>query len=433
MKRAVFNIIFLFSLHSQVFGVRPLNSNLPIIVKNQYPVSNSSILKGATRENNLFVLSKLIRHSQSNQLHRGVLRFKNIEWSHEDGVIKLYADSLKNTSSFPVNPILPSGKNRLTFHFSNESLTNPTPGYYKYKMEGHEDFWAQASGQNIVSYTNLQPGRYIFKVVSLNHNAEWSEVPLTYAFIIESPFYHSNTFIIILITIIIALILLIIYLRVNYKVDKAMALEKIKQEENAKLRKEIGRDFHDDMGNRLARIINFVGLAKLNKDEVDTTLNKVEEAAKDLLTGTKDFIWALDPINDNVNNLFAHVRDFGDWFFRDSGISFVAINNTKEDQLLPFGHGRQINLILKESLTNCFKHAKADQVILKFEQKDSNLFFEVRDNGIGISVKNPEANEGGISNIMYRAKRIGGIIRISDSKGKGTKIELILETKKFVT
>ncbi len=39
-------------------------------------------------------------------------------------------------------------------------------------------------------------------------------------------------------------------------------LQKIRQQEQDMLRKEIARDFHDEMGNQLTRIINYISLMK---------------------------------------------------------------------------------------------------------------------------------------------------------------------------
>jgi glucose-6-phosphate-specific signal transduction histidine kinase len=44
----------------------------------------------------------------------------------------------------------------------------------------------------------------------------------------------------------------------RHKIEQAMLREKIRLHEQEHLRKEIARDFHDEMGNQLTRIINYV-------------------------------------------------------------------------------------------------------------------------------------------------------------------------------
>lgn len=340
-------------------------------------------------------------------------------------------DSSYSFFHLPLHPVFPSSKNHLTFRFSKINKLNPESVTYQYILEGFEDQWAPPTRANKVTYSNIPPGRYVFKVKSRDKNGLWTTVPIRYEFSISQPFYKTTVFLIFIVILAIAVILSVVYLRVKYQVKKALEMERIRQEEKAKLRKEIGRDFHDEMGNQLARIINYAGLIRLNGQNSYSILTKVEESAKDLITGTKDFIWALDPVNDSVSNLFAHAKDFGERLFKDSTIEFRAFYNILGDSSLGFGFGRQINLILKESMTNAYKHAKSNWVDLIFTEADGRFIFEVVDDGVGITEQMIRKSDGGVSNIIYRASKINGTISITNDEGTGTRIKLIIENKQI--
>jgi glucose-6-phosphate-specific signal transduction histidine kinase len=112
-----------------------------------------------------------------------------------------------------------------------------------------------------------------------------------------------------------------------------MFMERIRMKEQESVRKDIARDFHDEMGNQLTRIINYVSLLKMNGKSGpnhEDLYRKVEESAKYLFNGTRDFIWSIDPGNDELSKLFLHIRDFGEKLFEEKGISFRAINEVKE-------------------------------------------------------------------------------------------------------
>src|SRR5690606_28132143 len=119
------------------------------------------------------------------------------------------------------------------------------------------------------------------------------------------------------------------YIRVKQRIGRAVVMERIRQREQEAVRKEIARDFHDEMGNQLTRIINYISLLKLNgsangngngyinghgKSSSDL-YTKVEDSAKYLYSGTRDFIWSIDPVNDELSKLFLYVRDFGEKLF----------------------------------------------------------------------------------------------------------------------
>ncbi|MEQ9592115.1 MAG: two-component regulator propeller domain-containing protein [Cyclobacteriaceae bacterium] len=382
-------------------------------------------------ENKLIGLSDgLYRFVKTAQKRDQPLHFQNVQLFFGGEDLEKYADSMMGFFKIPGALRLPSDKNHLTFNFFKVNIRNPASVTYKYILEGFETRWNLPGRRTSVTYGNIPPGEYTFKVLTRDKSGLWLEKPLEFRFAIDLPFYKSTFFLAAIVFLGLGIIFLIAFARVKYQVRKALERETIRQEENTKLRKEIGRDFHDEMGNRLARIINYVGIARLNNTDAIQTLIKVEDSAKELISGTKDFIWALDPVNDSVYNLFAHVKDFGQKLFSDSGIQFRADYLIQEDLRLPPGFGRQVNLILKESMTNSYKHSRADWLDLSFKESGDRLIFEVRDNGIGTSKEMIEKSEGGIANMFYRAANIGGNLSLSNYRGKGTTIELIIQIKR---
>ena len=175
------------------------------------------------------------------------------------------------------------------------------------------------------------------------------------------------------------IVTLILFLRVRQRVNRIVMLERIRQKEQENLRKEIARDFHDEMGNQLTRIINYVSLLKLSANgngnghgngngNGHDLYTKVEDSAKYLYTGTRDFIWSIDPVNDELSKLFIHIRDFGEKLFEEKNINFRAFNGVKEKIKLPYGFSREANLIFKEAMTNAFKSSQAHNVTLNLEE-----------------------------------------------------------------
>ncbi len=366
------------------------------------------------------------------QVYDHPLHFRSVSLFYGEEQFGMYADTAISFFNIPGSPELPTKKNHLTFSFLKVNKMNPEAAAYKYILEGFENKWSPPTRQNVVTYSNIPPGHYVFKVLARDQNGLWIKEPLSYNFRIKPPFYQTATFIVFCIALLLGCISLIVFFRVKYQVRKALSVERIRQEENAKLRKEIGRDFHDEMGNQLARIINYVGLSKMDGRDVSNTLSRVEESAKDLLSGTKDFTWALDPTNDCVSNLFVHAKDFGERFFKGSSIEFRATYNIKNDLKLPFGFGRQINLVLKEALTNAYKHSKAQWVDLTFRHEGDALAFEVTDNGVGVDKTVINSSDGGISNIVYRATKVGGDVSIGGYNGAGTAVILRIGTKQLM-
>lgn len=68
-----------------------------------------------------------------------------------------------------------SDQNNLVFRFSDLSFTNPAAILVEYKMDKIDDDWKFITGQNEISYFNLSPGRYLFRMrLPGNENSEIS-------------------------------------------------------------------------------------------------------------------------------------------------------------------------------------------------------------------------------------------------------------------
>lgn len=338
-----------------------------------------------------------------------------------------YSDSTFGFFKIPFRPSLPPDKNHLTFKFNRVDKRYSKSVKYKYFLENFDKTWSVPSSLNQVTYSNLPPGDYTFRVMSTNNKGSWSDTKVSYDFTIKAPFYQTASFIVGMFVFMGGLITLILYIRVKQRVSRIVMLERIRQKEQENLRKEIARDFHDEMGNQLTRIINYVSLLKLNgngNDKSHDLYTKVENSAKYLYNGTRDFIWAIDPVNDELSKLFIHIRDFGEKLFEEKSINFRAFNEVKEKIKLPYGFSREANLIFKEAMTNAFKSSEAKNVTLTLKRDDKDGFeITFEDDGVGFYTGEIEKSNG-LQNIRERANRIHGLLRITSVKNGGTKIVL---------
>jgi ligand-binding sensor domain-containing protein/signal transduction histidine kinase len=354
-----------------------------------------------------------------------------------------YADSSFGFYKIPYRPVLPPDKNHLTFEFNRVDKHYPKSVKYRYLLENFDKTWSQPSSTNEVTYSNLPPGEYTFRVMSTNNRGSWSDTEIAYGFSIKPPFYKTTAFIVGMLIFCSGVVTLILYVRVKQRVNRIVMLERIRQKEQESLRKEIARDFHDEMGNQLTRIINYVSLLKLNgngngngngHDSGLDLYTKVENSAKYLYTGTRDFIWSIDPVNDELSKLFIHIRDFGEKLFEEKQINFRAYNKAKEGIKLPYGFSREANLIFKEAMTNSFKSSGATNVTLLLDQSGSHQFeLSLEDDGIGFSTADVEKSNG-LQNIRERANRINAVLRIHSVKNEGTRIVLcftLTKSKKY--
>lgn len=358
------------------------------------------------------------------------LHLRDIEILYGQYSSRAYSDSLAGFFRVPYRPKFPADRNHITFQFNQVDKRYPSSVRFKYFLENFDKTWSQPSSVGSATYSNLPPGEYVFNVVATNNQGSWDRQPLRYAFTVKAPFYQTEIFQVAMVLMLAGLIVLVFYLRVRKKINKIMEVERIRQQEQESLRKEIARDFHDEMGNQLTRIINYVSLMKLNNGNAVALYDKVEESAKYLYTGARDFIWSIDPGNDELSKLFLHIRDFGEKLFEEKGMMYRALNSVAKNVRVPYGFSREANLIFKEAMTNAFNHSGAKNVTFTLKIVDDAFEMKLADDGKGFD-KGALAKMNGLKNMKARAERIGGILYIQSRAGAGTEISLILPIHVF--
>lgn len=247
----------------------------------------------------------------------------------------------------------------------------------------------------------------------------------------DSEIKRLTFFLIIAIAVILLVLLLFFITRLKKSKKSNIALkEAIKQQlklekELINVRNNIAQDFHDDLGNKLARI-SF--LSRLVEDElsdsnpnIKSKVTQVKEDTVSLYVGTKDFIFSLKPNSDFLEEVVTYLSDFGEDYFSETEIQFILDKQINLNKKLPHYWSKQLIYIFKEAMTNAFKHSKCSKLTLKFEFKNNTLIINCIDNGKGIS-KTELSSKNGLLNMNKRADKIKGKLTIESEINVGTTI-----------
>jgi len=65
----------------------------------------------------------------------------------------------------------------LEFRFAGLDYTNAERNQYRYRLIGFDESWVEAGTRRYASYTNLEPGNYMFEVVAANSDGVWGLIP----------------------------------------------------------------------------------------------------------------------------------------------------------------------------------------------------------------------------------------------------------------
>lgn len=98
-------------------------------------------------------------------------------------------------SGNPEEVTLTHADNFISFEFAALDYTYPSKNIYKYKLEGFDKDWNDCGARRYASYTNLDGGRYTFRVQGANHDGVWNQEGLSLPIHIIPPLWQRPWFI----------------------------------------------------------------------------------------------------------------------------------------------------------------------------------------------------------------------------------------------
>ena len=136
------------------------------------------------------------------------------------------------------NPVsIPVADGQVEFHYGGLSYRIPEKVNFRYLLEGYDREWKSAGTRRAAFYTNLPPGKYIFRVTACNSDGIWNETGASFAFTLEPHFYQTAWFYILAVLIAVGMVMGIMRIRLwqhiqkekelNKKIEEAMASIKV--------------------------------------------------------------------------------------------------------------------------------------------------------------------------------------------------------------
>ncbi|MCG3121151.1 MAG: Anaerobic nitric oxide reductase transcription regulator NorR [bacterium] len=174
----------------------------------------------------------------------------------EGGVIAFHPDSLKDNPHRPPvvltrfnvfdHPLpLPAAlaslqeiklsyrQNFFSFDFVALDYTAPLKNQYAYQLEGFDPDWVHCGTRRYASYTNVDPGEYVFRVKGANSDGVWNEAGASIQIVITPPFWKTWWFRILAISALFFSGFTWYKRRIRLLEEKRQALEKQVQERTA--------------------------------------------------------------------------------------------------------------------------------------------------------------------------------------------------------
>jgi len=324
--------------------------------------------------------------------------------------------------------LLPYNSNKIQFGFTGISYIKADQNQYYYQLSGIDKQW-NTTYKNAVSYANLAPGSYDFKVKTMNYAGMWSGEKVLH-FIITPPYWQTWWFRILLaITVATIFFFAIRYVSQRNLKERILRLEKETAVE--KERNRIAQDMHDDLGSGLTKIAILSEVVKKQMNQPEKAfvqLESISESSRTLVDNLQDIVWMLNTKHDQLESLAVYIREYSTKYFEQSDmrVTFdypIPIESIKirEEQR------RNLFMCIKEALNNIAKHAQASTIHIALQTQNNVIRFTVADNGKGFSEDGIRTFANGLKNMNNRMKQANGTFTVDSKPGHGTIVTFTLK------
>ncbi|MEM6783888.1 MAG: two-component regulator propeller domain-containing protein [Bacteroidota bacterium] len=324
------------------------------------------------------------------------------------------------------------------FEYAALAFTNPHRNRYAVRMKGWDDAWVPMGDQRRVSYTNLPPGRYTFRVRAANEDGVWNEAGVSVPVVVAPWFWQTVWFRLLLGVALVGLVAFVAWSFSQRAYQRRLAqLEAHQALERERAR--ISRDMHDEVGASLTEIAILSELAQLHAarsggdgapadstvlpDTAASRLQQIADTSRATLDAIGQIVWALNPRNDRLDHLVAYLRESAAQALEPTGLD-VALRfpDTIPGRSVTTDFRRNVFLVLREAVHNLVKHAGAQRATVAVRLTRDTLTLTVEDDGVGFASGRRFGN--GLGNMRERAEEVGATLTVESEPGAGTRVRL---------
>jgi ligand-binding sensor domain-containing protein/signal transduction histidine kinase len=324
------------------------------------------------------------------------------------------------------NISLSPGVERIEFRYTGFNYRAPEKIVFKYMLEGFDREWMEAGNKREISYTNIPPGQYRFRVIAANSEGLWNESGDSVDIYLQPFFYQTYWFLILSIISIISILCLLYYLRLRrIRYEFTLVLEE---------RNRIAREVHDTLIQGMVGISTQLDVVSIllfkSPNSAKQQLDKLRILVRKSLDEARRSVWNIRNPEINQMNLVNILSNYTKELTSQYSVD-IQFQVHGEYRHIPEKIESNIIQIGKEAVTNSVKHANAKLIIVDLNFTSQHIRLCVQDDGCGFDLNKGTAltNHFGLVGIKERAKQIEGQLAINSAVGRGTEVSLVVSLR----
>ncbi|RPJ54399.1 MAG: hypothetical protein EHM23_29105 [Acidobacteria bacterium] len=368
---------------------------------------------------------------------------------------------------------LSHSQSSFSFELAALDFSNPDRNRYAFKLDGFDKEWNEVGSLRSATYTNISPGRYVFRARAANGDGYWNEQGTSVSLQIHPPLWGTWWFRLLVVGFGLTAVLTVVLgarrrrrilesmnTQLNAEILHARKAEEGLREARDQLEQKV-RERTAELTERANQLRTLAGeltlaeqrerrhLAKLLHDHLQQLLvgakfrvallskaadPAVKQAAEEIqallsesIEASRSLTAELSPPILHEGGLEAGLEWLAHWMHEKHGL---VVGLSAEEDLTAAAEDVSVLLFesVRELLFNVVKHAKVQSASVRLERLEGQMLrISVRDHGRGFD---PDARqfsrEGfGLFSIRERLSLVGGRLEIQSSPGHGSEMTLI--------
>ncbi|GAB5518169.1 MAG: two-component regulator propeller domain-containing protein [Rhodothermales bacterium] len=326
-----------------------------------------------------------------------------------------------------------------TIGFAALDYINPVKNRYRYRLAGHSPTWRTTDGrQPEASYTNVEPGAYVFEVYGSNHDGVFTSEPSRLHVILVPALWQEPWFI--WGAGVFGGLLLIfstgfVYQRRVQTLERARAeqveMQRRLAESRERERQHIGRELHDGPMQRLYRVGHDLDKLAMSANGEAEPILDVRHQVNTVATELREVLSTLRPPLIEHLGLNAALRSLIRRLNRHHPDLQIDYRFDADASAWPLDVQHMLYRVTQEALNNVSKHAQAQRLRIQISQHADEIVLLIRDNGRGFRkpdklIEWARAQHFGLAGAAERVELMGGRLGVASAPGQGTTLRVTL-------
>jgi signal transduction histidine kinase len=324
---------------------------------------------------------------------------------------------------------IPPGTQHMQVNFTAPSLTRPDRVTFRYRLQGVDRAWQDATNRRFALYSNLSPGTYRFDVIAFNEDGLSTGEGATVRLQVLPTVYQSWWFRSICLALAMAIVALVYAVRLRSAREKL----RLRLEATHEERERIARDLHDTLMQSVQGLaLQVHGWSEGNNDDPEEqrrAMRRAADAAQAAVREGRDKILELRASDANAVTLLDELRGTVEEFALIHPQSFDLAEAGRPSTLVPAAF-EDVLEVAREGIRNAVLHSNARIVTVRIRYDTDALTLTICDDGDGLPASVAEAGylEGrwGLVGMRERAHRLQARLSLFERVAGGTEMHLVV-------